>query len=95
LIAGRQGFGGCQIVAVRWVAGFVIGGGRLVPAAGPGTRFGGVPISVGGRILPLEQRILLQLAFDVVAELQVRQLKQLDRLLQLLRHLQRLALPEL
>ena len=43
----------------------------------------------------LQQRVLLDLGGDVVGELEVRHLQQLDRLLQLRRHHQRLVLPEL
>ena len=45
-------------------------------------------------VIAFEQRVLFQLAFDVLAELDVRQLQQLDGLLQLGRHDQRLALFE-
>ena len=43
----------------------------------------------------LQQRILLQLLFAILGKLDVRQLQQLDRLLQLRRHHQRLALADL
>ena len=46
------------------------------------------------RLLALQQRIAFQLGLDEVLQLEVRQLQQLDRLLQLRRHHQRLRLPE-
>ena len=49
----------------------------------------------GRRRRQLEQRVLLDLGAQVVGELEVRHPQQLDRLLQLRGHHQRLALPEL
>ena len=46
-------------------------------------------------LLALQQRIALQLALDIGLELKIRQLQQLDRLLQLRRDDQSLALPNL
>ena len=45
-------------------------------------------------LLALEQRVLLELALDVGRELEVRQLQKLDRLLELRRHHQALALTQ-
>ena len=43
-------------------------------------------------LLALEERVLLELALDVGRQLEIAQLQQLDRLLQLRRHHQSLAL---
>ena len=48
-----------------------------------------------GTFRPLEERILHELLLDVGGELEVRHLQQLDRLLQLRRHHQRLGLPKI
>ena len=49
-----------------------------------------------GRILvALQERVLLELGVDIGGQFDVRQLQQLDRLLQLRRHDQRLGLPEI
>ena len=46
-------------------------------------------------LLALEQRVLLELALDIGRQLEVRELQQLDRLLQLRRHHQALALTQI
>jgi hypothetical protein len=72
---------------------------RLMPALavlGAGLRRLGLGRRLGGRaVVALEQRILLQLALDIGRELQIRQLQQLDSLLQLRRHHERLGLAEI
>ncbi len=50
---------------------------------------------LGIRLVSLEERILFQLLLDEFAKLLVRQLQQLNSLLQLGSHYQRLALPEI
>ena len=52
-------------------------------------------LGLGRRFIALEQRILLDLGIDIEGKLDVRQLQQLDRLLQLRRHDQRLRLPKI
>ena len=46
-----------------------------------------------GFLRAIEQRIAFELLFDIIGEFEIRKLQQLDRLLQLRRHDQRLALP--
>ena len=88
LVARRQGLGGGQVETV---------GRRLVVA----TRRRGLAdlgTAVAGReigFLALQQGVLLELPFHVRRQVEVRKLQQLDRLLQLRRHDQRLALSKL
>ena len=69
----------------------------LVGALGGG-RCGRGLFGVGGhlrrRIVTLQQRIALQLGLAILGQLDIGQLQQLDRLLQLRRHDQRLALTD-
>ena len=66
--------------------GGITGRARHFGCGGVGRR--GFRRAAGVRIalVPFQQRVLFQLAFDVLAELDVRQLQQLDGLLQLGRH---------
>src|SRR5579864_296857 len=54
-------------------------------------RFGAI---LGGGIVELKEGILLKLSVDIGGQLDIRRLQQLDRLLQLRRHHESLALPE-
>ena len=51
--------------------------------------------ALGRRVVALEQRVLLDLALDERRQLEIGKLQQLDRLLQLRRHDERLGLPEI
>jgi hypothetical protein len=68
--------------------GFVGALARGIALGGSG-RFAGRP---SGAVVPLQDRIALQLLLAIFGQLDVRQLQQLDGLLQLRRHDQRLAL---
>ena len=46
------------------------------------------------RLVPFQQRVLLYLAIDEIAQFEVRELQHFDRLLQLRRHHQALRLPQ-
>ena len=65
-------------------------GAQAVAAGSDGNRLLGI-----AGILAFEQGVLFELLFDKGRELDIGQLQQLDRLLQLRRHHQRLALPDL
>ena len=69
---------------------FLGGGLELGASGGSAGRTAGIVC-----FLALEQRIALELALDIVGEFEIRQLQQLDRLLQLRRHDQGLALLQL
>ena len=79
-----------------------IDGGGPIGRPGVGeAQFGGIGRRFAGDLdarlglLALEQRVLFQLGLDIFVELLVRQLQQLDRLLQLGRDDQPLPLPNL
>ena len=66
--------------------------------ASPSASAGFGRVAVGGPrlgLVALEQRIAFQLALDIFGQFEIGQLQQLDRLLQLRRHDQGLALPQL
>ncbi len=96
--------GGVQPGLVREIAALALGrvlrlsrgvGRRSIGLSGPARLapfFG--PFAVGG-LGPLEQRVLLDLVLDESRELEVRHLQQLDRLLQLGRHDERLGLAQI
>ena len=67
-------------------------GASPIASAGFGRAVGA---AAGSRLVALEQRIALELALDIFGQFEIRQLQQLDRLLQLRRHDQGLALPQL
>ncbi len=73
---------------------------RLLPAldlfgVGCGGGLGGLGGALGRRVVALQQRVLLELALDEGRELHVGELQQLDRLLQLRRHDERLGVAEI
>ena len=77
--------GGAEILALQRFVEPALFRGRL------GRRFALGPLGV----LAFEQRVLLEFGFDVFREFQIGKLQQLDRLLQLRRHDQGLALSQL
>ncbi len=92
--AAAPGLGVAGVVEIA----FALAAGHVVPETRWPRRAsataGGLGASAGVSSA-LEQRILLDLALDIGRELEIRQLQQLDRLLQLRRHHQRLGLPKI
>jgi len=81
LVPGRDGFLVAGFVGCRGIGGRRLGRDRLR--------------RIGRGFVALEEGVLLDLALDIGVELDIRELQQLDRLLQLRRHDQRLALPDI
>ena len=69
--------------------------GNVVGVVAGRFRLGRFRVRLRIALVALQQRIALQLAFDIGLELEVRQLQKLDRLLQLGRDDEALALPKL
>jgi hypothetical protein len=66
-----------------------------VAVSGDGASAAGGSGCIGGSFIALKQRVLFDLALDIGGELDIGELQQLDRLLQLRGHDKGLALPDI